>query len=83
MTVTTICYVLGALLRDNMSMGAFHLRIVTYIIDLLARAHSKLVTGLSCLCSISGKVVTDFGFFFVSYRLVSLHVPQPIVQPNV
>ena len=53
---------LGALLR-NMLMGAFCLCFVTYIhiTDFFMHAHSKLATGLSCLCFISGKL-SVFGF---------------------
>ena len=43
---TAICRVLSALLRDNMLMRAFSLRIVTCIIDMLTHAHSKLAAGL-------------------------------------
>ena len=58
----------SALLRDNMLMGAFYLCIVTYIIDLLTCAHSKLATGFLCLCSTLESIVT-VSVFLVSYCL--------------
>ena len=61
-SVTAICCVLGALLRDNKLMGTFCLHIVRYIIDFLTRAHSKLATGLLCLCFSSEKLVSVISF---------------------
>ena len=73
--------VLGSLLRDNELMGAFCLYIVTYIIDMLTRAHSKLPTGLLCLCSTSEKVITVLTFFRFLF-LYFLHSSQSIGQPS-
>ena len=48
-----------------MLMGAFRSCVVTYIIDLLTRAYSRLTTALACLCSTSEKA-SLFLVFFVS-----------------
>ena len=80
MSVTATCCILGALLRDNMLMGAFCLCIVTNIIDFLTRAHTKLSTTLLCLCFTLEKAAV-FSVFFISY-FASSHTPQPIRQPS-
>ena len=45
-------------------MGAFSLHIITYIIDLLTRAHLRLATELPCLCLTSETASSSFGFVF-------------------
>ena len=64
MSVMAFCCALSVLLRDDVLMSDFHLYIVTYIIDLVMSARSKLVTELLCLCSTLEKVVTVFGFLY-------------------
>ena len=63
MSVMALRCALSVLLRDDVLMSNFCLCIVTYIIDLVMSARSKLVAGLLCLCSTSEKVITVFGFF--------------------
>ena len=65
MSFTAICCVLGALLRDNMLMDGFSLCIVTYIVDLLTRAH---YLWLDCHVHVPlRKASLQFRFFFVFY----------------
>ena len=70
-SVMAICCALGALLPDNMFMGALCLCIIAYIIILVTRAHSKLVAGLLCLRFILGKSRHCFQFssFFIALLL--------------
>ena len=77
MSVTTICCVLGALLWDNMLMGVFRFRlcIVTYVIDLLTRAH---YLWLDCYLYVS--LWRKFSLFFVF--ITFFYASQSIGQTN-
>ena len=55
------------LLRDILLRSVFRSRVVTYLIDLLTRAYSRLTTGLSSLWSTLEKVSQSS--FFLSYLI--------------
>ena len=66
------------LIRDKMLMDAFRLCFISYIIDLLTHAHSRLVTGLLCLSSTSGQIDTFFGFLrFLLFHLFTCVASDP------
>ena len=68
----------------EMLMGCFSLTLVTYInvIDLFARAYSRLVTRLLCLCFTSEKKSLSSAFF-VSYCFLFAYVMTNHSTPGV
>ena len=54
-----------------MLMGAFRSCVVTYIIDLLTRAHLKFATELPCLC-LTSETASLLSGFFVLPRFIFL-----------
>ena len=58
-----VCCVLSALLRDDLSMDAYSLRIIIYIIDLKTRARLRLAAELPCLFLTSEALLYFSGFF--------------------
>ena len=59
---------MGALLRDDLYMGAFSLRIIIHVIDVLTSARLRLAAELPCLCLTSESV----SLFWVSPHAIVL-----------
>ena len=74
-----LCF--GALLRDNLQIGAFCLCIVN-IINFLMRAHWRLANDLLCLCLTPETASLSSGFFLFIF-LFCLQTSQLVAQSSV
>ena len=70
---------MGALLRDDLYMGAFSLRIIIHVIDVLTSARLRLAAELSCQF-LTSEMVSLFRVYSHAIVLFCLDASQSIGQ---